>query len=102
MHVKSDVFCAGSVILPDKGGRQINVGGWSLDSTYGVRLYYPDGSDGVNGTHDWEESYPALKLQVINTLDRFIHIRLTCIPSARPLVSYSCNVVERFDPCYGW
>jgi hypothetical protein len=71
MHLKSDVFCAGSVILPDKGGRQLNVGGWSLDSTYGVRLYFPDGSDGVNGTHDWEEDYPALKLQV-NSLGGFL------------------------------
>jgi hypothetical protein len=64
MHVKTDVFCSGSIVLPDKGGRQINVGGWSLDSTFGVRLYTPDGTDGVNGTNDWEESYPALKLQV--------------------------------------
>lgn len=64
MHVKSDVFCAGSVILPDKAGRQINVGGWSLESTFGLRLYSPSGSDGVNGTTDWEEDYPALKLQV--------------------------------------
>lgn len=64
MHVHSDVFCSGSIILPDKGGRQLNVGGWSLDSTFGVRLYLPDGTDGVNGTNDWEEDYPALALQV--------------------------------------
>ncbi|KAG6332530.1 hypothetical protein ID866_6559 [Astraeus odoratus] len=63
MHVKSDVFCSGSIILPDKGARQINVGGWSLESTYGVRLYYPDGSPGVNGTHDWEENVNELTLQ---------------------------------------
>ncbi|KAF9265003.1 WSC-domain-containing protein [Marasmius fiardii PR-910] len=63
MHVKSDVFCAGSIILPDKAGRQINVGGWSLDSTFGVRLYTPDGTAGVNGTNDWEEDGHLLKLQ---------------------------------------
>ncbi|KAF8556655.1 DUF1929-domain-containing protein [Imleria badia] len=63
MHVKTDVFCSGSIILPDKGARQINVGGWSLDSTYGVRLYYPDGSPGVNGTHDWQENVNELTLQ---------------------------------------
>ncbi|KAK1231928.1 hypothetical protein PQX77_004947 [Marasmius sp. AFHP31] len=63
MHVKTDVFCAGSIILPDKAGRQINVGGWSLDSTFGVRLYTPDGSAGVNGTNDWEEDGSLLKLQ---------------------------------------
>lgn len=64
MHVKTDVFCSGSVILPDKAGRQINVGGWSLQSTWGVRLYTPDGSSGVNGTNDWEENYAELALQV--------------------------------------
>ena len=64
MHIKTDVFCSGSIILPDKGARQINVGGWSLDSTFGVRLYYPDGSLGVNGTHDWEENMKELSLQV--------------------------------------
>ncbi|KAI6024210.1 copper radical oxidase-like protein [Pisolithus marmoratus] len=63
MHVKSDVFCSGSIILPDKGARQINVGGWSLESTYGVRLYTPDGRPGVNGTNDWEENYDELALQ---------------------------------------
>jgi hypothetical protein len=63
MHVKSDVFCSGSIILPDKGARQINVGGWSLESTFGVRLYYPDGKPGVNGTHDWEENVNELSLQ---------------------------------------
>ncbi|KAJ7364637.1 copper radical oxidase [Mycena albidolilacea] len=63
MHVKSDVFCSGSLILPDKGARQLNVGGWSLDSTKGVRLYTPDGSPGVNGTNDWEENFQELHLQ---------------------------------------
>ncbi|KAH7886764.1 copper radical oxidase-like protein [Phlebopus sp. FC_14] len=63
MHVKTDVFCSGSIILPDKGGRQINVGGWSLESTFGVRLYTPDGSPGVNGTNDWEENVDELSLQ---------------------------------------
>ncbi|KAJ7364627.1 copper radical oxidase-like protein, partial [Mycena albidolilacea] len=63
MHVKSDVFCSGSVILPDKGGRILNVGGWSLDSTKGVRLYTPDGTAGVNGTNDWQENFNELALQ---------------------------------------
>ena len=63
MHVKTDVFCSGSVTLPDKAGRLINVGGWSLDSTFGVRLYTPSGSAGVNGTTDWEENVDALSLQ---------------------------------------
>ncbi|KAJ7310745.1 copper radical oxidase [Mycena albidolilacea] len=63
MHVKSNVFCSGSVILPDKGGRILNVGGWSLDSTQGVRTYTPDGSAGVNGTNDWQENFQELALQ---------------------------------------
>ena len=63
LHVQSDVFCSGSLVLPDKAGRQLNVGGWSLDSTFGIRLYTPDGSPGVNGTNDWEEA-SNLRLQV--------------------------------------
>ncbi|KAI1203068.1 WSC domain-containing protein [Nemania serpens] len=63
MHLKTDVFCSAGVILPDKAGRQLTVGGWSLDSTYGVRLYTPDGSNGVKGVNDWEENVNVLKLQ---------------------------------------
>ncbi|KAG2002470.1 hypothetical protein CC2G_004661 [Coprinopsis cinerea AmutBmut pab1-1] len=63
MNVKTDVFCAGSVILPDKAGRQLNVGGWSLDSTFGVRLFTPDGVEGTNSTNDWEEDFHSLALQ---------------------------------------
>ena len=64
MHVKSDVFCSASIVLPDRGARQLNVGGWSLDSTKGVRLYWPDGVPGTNGTNDWQENFDELKLQV--------------------------------------
>ncbi|KAI1478385.1 putative glyoxal oxidase [Daldinia eschscholtzii] len=63
MHVKTDIFCSAGVILPDKAGRQLTVGGWSLDSTYGIRLYTPDGSDGIKGTNDWQENVNTLKLQ---------------------------------------
>jgi hypothetical protein len=64
MHVKSDVFCSAAVVLPDKAARILNVGGWSLTSTFGIRLYTPDGSPGVNGTNDWEEDPKNLQLQV--------------------------------------
>ena len=63
MHVKTDVFCSASIILPDIAGRQLNVGGWSLESTRGIRLYTPDGSPGVNGSNDWEEDVSILALQ---------------------------------------
>ncbi|PIL32445.1 hypothetical protein GSI_05147 [Ganoderma sinense ZZ0214-1] len=63
MHVKSDVFCSGAVVLPDRSARHLMFGGWSLDSTFGVRLYAPDGSPGVNGTNDWEENFDELHLQ---------------------------------------
>ncbi|KAI0033597.1 hypothetical protein K488DRAFT_84794 [Vararia minispora EC-137] len=63
MHVKSDVFCNGALVLPDKAARVLSIGGWSLDSTFGVRLYWPDGSAGVNGTNDWEENFEELHLQ---------------------------------------
>ncbi|EAQ93303.1 hypothetical protein CHGG_01538 [Chaetomium globosum CBS 148.51] len=63
LHIKTDVFCAAGVTLPDKGGRQLNIGGWAGDATYGTRLYWPDGSPGVPGTHDWQENVNVLKLQ---------------------------------------
>ncbi|KOS19608.1 putative fungistatic metabolite [Escovopsis weberi] len=63
MHVKTDVFCAVGVTLPDKAGRQLTVGGWSGDSTFGVRLYTPDGSPGAPSKNDWEENVDVLKLQ---------------------------------------
>lgn len=63
MHVKTDIFCSAGLVLPDKGARQLTVGGWSLDSTYGVRLYWPDGSLGVAGVNDWEEDNANLRLQ---------------------------------------
>jgi hypothetical protein len=61
--IKTDIFCAAGLTLPDKSGRQVNVGGWSLDSTFGVRIYTPDGSAGVNGTNDWKENVDEVKLQ---------------------------------------
>jgi hypothetical protein len=64
MHVQTDVFCSGAIVLPDKAARILNVGGWSLTSTFGIRLYAPNGSPGVNGTNDWEEDPTNLQLQV--------------------------------------
>ncbi|KAK2464992.1 hypothetical protein APHAL10511_003068 [Amanita phalloides] len=64
MNTKTDVFCSGSLILPDKGARQINVGGWSLDSTFGIRFYTPDGAPGAKSTNDWEENWQELSLQI--------------------------------------
>jgi len=44
----TDVFCSAAVVLPDKAARILNVGGWSLTSMFGIRLYAPDGSPGVS------------------------------------------------------
>ncbi|KAI0246519.1 copper radical oxidase [Lactifluus subvellereus] len=63
MHVKTDIFCSGAVVLPDKAARVLTVGGYSDTSTFGVRLYAPDGSPGVNGVNDWEEDPNTLQLQ---------------------------------------
>lgn len=62
MHVKTDIFCSAGLVLPDKAGRQINVGGWANDATYGIRLYTPDGSAGVWGHNDWQENGQELAL----------------------------------------
>jgi len=61
--LKTDVFCAAGMTLPDKAGRQLNVGGWSVESLYGVRLFTPDGTDGVKGVNDWEENFNEVALQ---------------------------------------
>ena len=53
MHVQTDIFCAAGLTLPDKAGRQLNIGGWANDATFGIRLYWPDGSAGVWGQNDW-------------------------------------------------
>lgn len=63
MHVSSDVFCAANLVLPDRKGRVLSIGGWSLESTEGIRLYTPSGSLGVNGTTDWEEHWDQIHLQ---------------------------------------
>ena len=63
MHVKTDIFCSGGLTLPDKAGRQITIGGWANDATYGIRLYWPDGSPGVAGKNDWQENVDELSLQ---------------------------------------
>ncbi|KAF2730707.1 copper radical oxidase-like protein [Polyplosphaeria fusca] len=61
--IKTDLFCAAGLTLPDKKGRQINIGGWSADSTFGVRLHTPDGVLGTNGTSQWQENVNTLALQ---------------------------------------
>lgn len=61
--LQTDVFCAAGLVLPDKAGRQITVGGWAGESNFGVRLYWPDGSAGVKGTNEWIEDPGVLSLQ---------------------------------------
>jgi hypothetical protein len=60
----TDAFCAAALILPDKAGRQVTIGGWDGDSNFGIRFYYPDGSAGVNGTNQWQEAPEVLSLQL--------------------------------------
>jgi hypothetical protein len=64
MHVQTDVFCSAALVIPDKAARVLNLGGWSDTDTFGIRLYTPDGSPGVNGTNDWEENPSVVHLQV--------------------------------------
>jgi hypothetical protein len=63
MHVKTDIFCSVSLALPNKAGRQINVGDWANDGTSGIQLYWPDGSPGVVGVNDWQENVNEVSLQ---------------------------------------
>lgn len=62
MHVQTDIFCSAGVTLPDRAGRQLNVGGWSRPSTEGIRMYWPDGKPGTWGQNDWEENVDDVHL----------------------------------------
>jgi hypothetical protein len=62
--LRTDVFCSAGLVLPDKKGRMLTIGGWSDVSTTGVRLYTPSGSNGVPGTTQWEENANEIALQV--------------------------------------
>jgi hypothetical protein len=63
LSVETDIFCSAGITLPDKAGRQMTVGGWSAPSTYGLRLYTPDGSPGVWGPNNWIEDPGVVMLQ---------------------------------------
>ena len=75
MHLKTNVFCAAGIVLPDKAGRQISLAGWSGAAGYAVRFYTPDGSPGVNGKNDWEEDIKYVKLQVKSYLSCTSYIK---------------------------
>lgn len=62
LQLKTDVFCSASLVLPDKVGRQINIGGWAGEDLHGVRLFTPDGSLGTPGSNQWEENVDILSL----------------------------------------
>jgi hypothetical protein len=101
LHVKTDVFCSGAIVLPDIAGRVLNVGGWSLSSTFGVRLYAPDGSPGVNGTNDWEENVNELSLQVSCRASSSL-CALSNLPLGGTLVSFGPHIIERKCSRCGW
>ncbi|KAI1841627.1 hypothetical protein JX266_012180 [Neoarthrinium moseri] len=62
LQLKTDVFCSASLVMPDKAGRQINIGGWAGEDLHGVRLYTPDAPLGTQGSTQWEEDVNALRL----------------------------------------
>ncbi|KAH9051965.1 hypothetical protein EDB87DRAFT_1582003 [Lactarius vividus] len=89
MHVQTDMFYSAAVILPDKAGRILNVGGWMQSSSHSLRLYTPDGSAGVNGTNDREEDPGNFQLQA----------QTTSIPSSTffQAVSFSLTVTGYYN-----
>ncbi|KAK6068607.1 WSC domain-containing protein [Seiridium cupressi] len=62
LQLKTDVFCSASLVLPDKAGRQINIGGWAGEDLHGIRLFTPDSPLGTPGTNQWEEDVTTLSL----------------------------------------
>jgi hypothetical protein len=63
LHVQDEIFCSADLVLPDKAGRLLNIGGWSDTALQGVRLMTPSGSFGVQGNTDWEEDLANAELQ---------------------------------------
>ena len=61
--LKTDVFCSASLTMPDRAGRVINIGGWSGDSLFGVRMFTPSGTSGINGSSEWQENFNEISLQ---------------------------------------
>ena len=72
-RMETDVFCSAGLILPDKAGRQLTVGGWNGEALNGVRLYWPDGSAGVKGSNQWTEDPDNLQ-QVQSELRLIYHV----------------------------
>jgi hypothetical protein len=64
MHVQDEIFCSASLVLPDKSGRILNIGGYSDVALFGVRILTPSGTAGVQGTSDWQEDQTNVALQV--------------------------------------
>ncbi|KAI0120698.1 copper radical oxidase [Xylariales sp. AK1849] len=62
LQLQTDVFCSASMVLPDKVGRQLNIGGWSGEDLHGIRLFTPNSSLGIQGTTQWEEDVTRLSL----------------------------------------
>lgn len=60
---ETDVFCAAGLTLPDRKGRVITVGGWAGNALKGLRTLTPSGSNGVQGTNQWEEDADLVQIQ---------------------------------------
>ena len=62
MHVKTDIFCSGSIVLPDKAGRQINVGGWAEGKYYTALCFIRIGADFFLRELVWHSSLYSRRL----------------------------------------
>ncbi|KAJ3393304.1 hypothetical protein HDU92_007865 [Lobulomyces angularis] len=63
LHEKTEIFCGAGVVLGDNLGRQLTVGGWSVVSLAGVRVFKPSGLKNELQTSDWQEDADILSLQ---------------------------------------
>jgi len=60
LQVQDEIFCSANIILPDKAGRILNIGGWSDAALFGIRLFTPGGAgENIN----WQEDENAVELQ---------------------------------------
>lgn len=90
----TDVFCSAGLTLPDKAGRVVTVGGWAGESNFGIRLYTPDGSEGVPGTN---RKYDRFSSHSMLTLYRMARRQRRPLPPGSQMVPISNDHGKRVN-----
>ena len=102
--LKTDVFCSASLTLPDKGGRQLNIGGWSGTSTVSRCCSMILASNGLKltcGTIVRYKDVLAWRVSWNSKHEKLARGCGKCQATDRSLVSQCCPDVQRIYPRHG-